>query len=253
MVKTPKFDKALKEYFAELELDKKGGQWRVCRFSGEKFYVRPEDVEFYKKIRVPLPTLSPNERRRRRCAAHNSYTLFKKVSAYSGKKIVSIYSPRSPFKIYEHKVWYSDRWDPLEYARDYEVGESFFDQFYKFQLAVPRPSLISDPKNVNSDFTNVSRSLKNCYFTFDQNGGEDLYYHQCCAEDKNCIECWALDYSDTCYESKIGQRLFKCFFCDECRKFIQFLCKVARNGALLFFLAVIHFECKCELAHHLWR
>src|SRR3989338_4635463 len=123
--KTPNFDRALDGYFSKLELDKKGGQWRVCRFSGEKFYVRPEDVEFYKKIRVPLPTLSPNERRRRRCAAHNSYTLFKKVSAYSGKKIVSIYSPRSPFKIYEHQVWYSDRWDPFEYARDYEVGQSF--------------------------------------------------------------------------------------------------------------------------------
>jgi len=54
--KTPKFDQALDEYFSKLELDEKGGQWRVCRFSGEKFYVRLEDVEFYKKMRVPLPT-----------------------------------------------------------------------------------------------------------------------------------------------------------------------------------------------------
>ena len=62
--KTPQFDKALGEYFAKLELDEKGGQWRICRFSGEKFYVRPEDIEFYKKMRVPFPTLSPLERRR---------------------------------------------------------------------------------------------------------------------------------------------------------------------------------------------
>src|SRR3989344_1241053 len=101
--KTPKFDKALDEYFAGLKLNEKGGQWRVCRFSGEKFYVRPEDVEFYKRMRVPLPTLSPHERRRRRGAAINGYTLFKKASAFSGKKIVSIYPPSSPFKILDRK------------------------------------------------------------------------------------------------------------------------------------------------------
>lgn len=48
MSKTPNFDKALNDYFSKLELDDKGGspprggQWRTCRFSGEKFYVRPE-------------------------------------------------------------------------------------------------------------------------------------------------------------------------------------------------------------------
>lgn len=215
MTKTPQFDKALDEYFAKLELDEKGGQWRVCRFSGEKFYVRPEDIEFYKRIRVPLPTLEPNERRRKRCATHNSYTLFKKVSDYSGKRIISIYPPSSPFKVYEHQIWYSDQWDPLEYARNYNLGESIFKQLYELQISVPHPSLVSDPTNVNSDFTNVSKNLKNCYFTFDQNGGEDLYYHQCCSADKNCIECWAIDFSDTCYECKIGGHLFKCFWCEE--------------------------------------
>lgn len=219
--KTPQFDKALDEYFAKLELDEKGGQWRTCRFSGEKFYVRQEDVEFYRKMKVPLPTLAPEERRRRRCASYNSYTLFKKASAYSGKSIVSIYPPLSSYKIYEHQVWYSDAWDSLDYARPYDPAQSFFSQFRALQLEVPRASLISDPTNVNSDFTNVSKNLKNCYITFDQNGGEDLYYHQCCEQDKNCIECWSLYNSDTCYESKIGMNLFKCFWCEETHDTIE--------------------------------
>lgn len=219
--KTPNFDKALEEYFSKLELDEKGGQWRTCRFSGQKFYVRPEDIEFYKKIKVPLPTLSPNERRRRRIASQNNYTLFKKISAFSGKKIVSIYPPASPFKIFEHQIWYSDKWNPLEYGRDYDFSRPLFQQFYELQLAVPHPSLISDPTNVNSDFTNVSKNLKNCYLTFDQNKGEDLYYHQCCSNDRNCVECWALDNCDTCYECKFGKNLFKCFFCEECRNSME--------------------------------
>ncbi len=216
--KTPQFDVALDAYFAGLALDERGGQERTCRFSGKKFYVRPEDIVFYKRIRVPLPTLSPEERRRRRCATSNSYTLFKNTSAHSGKKIVSIYPPDSPFKVYEPAVWYSDAWNPMAYGRAYDPARSVFDQLRELQEAVPHPSLISDPTNINSDFTNVSRNLKNCYFTFDQNGGEDLYYHQCCSDDKNCIECWALTASDTCYESKIGEHLFKCFWCEETRE-----------------------------------
>src|SRR3989338_8861040 len=146
--KTPKFYKALDGYFAGLKLDENGGEWRTCRFSGEKFYVRPEDIEFYKRMRVPLPTLEPEERGRRRCAAHNSYTLFKKTSAYTGENIVSLYPPSSPFKVYEHQVWYSDAWDPLVYAQEYDSSQNFFSQFRTLQLAVPKPSLISDPSNI---------------------------------------------------------------------------------------------------------
>ncbi len=216
--KTPQFDKALDEYFNSLRLDKNGGLKKVCRFSSKEFYVRPEDIEFYKKIRVPPPTLEPEERRRLRCASSNSYTLFKNVSAYSKKSVISIYPPTSPFKVYEPRIWYSEKWNPFEYGRPYDPQKPFFDQWNDLQLAVPHPALISDPTNVNSDYTNVSKNLKNCYFTFDQNGGEDLYYHQCCSETKNCIECWAVDHSDTCYESKIGDHLFKCFWCEECKQ-----------------------------------
>src|SRR3989344_5866418 len=98
MSKTPKFDQALEKYFSDLKLDERGGQWRICRFSGEKFYVRPEDIGFYKKIKVPLPTLSPKERIRRKLAFLNSYNLFKVNSAFSGKSLISQYPPTTPYK-----------------------------------------------------------------------------------------------------------------------------------------------------------
>ena len=149
---------------------------------------------------------------RRRWASSNSYNLFKNTSAFTGKQLITIYPPASPYKIYEHQVWYADGWNPLDYARDYDASHSFFEQFHDLQLAVPRPNLSSDKSNINSDYTNTSRGLKNCYIVFDQVGGEDLYYHQCCVDDKNCVECWALYGCDTCYECKLSERLFKCFF-----------------------------------------
>ena len=211
---TPQFDKALDEYFNSLRADKNGGLWKICRFSSRRFYVRPEDIKFYKSMKVPLPTLEPEERRRRRLASHNSYTLFKAISAYSKKKIISLYPSTTPFNIYEHQVWYSDKWDPMSYGRPYDSTRPFIGQFHELRLQVPRPNLFSSPLNVNSEYTNNSKDLKNCYFTFDQNKGEDLYYHDCCSEDKNCIDCFSLDQSDTCYGSRMSDHLFRCFFCE---------------------------------------
>src|SRR3989338_6995192 len=158
--KTPQFDKALDYYFANLELDEKGGQWRTCRFSENKFYVRPEDVEFYKSMRVSLPTLEPEERRRRRFAVHNSYELFKGISGYSGKKIITLYPPGSPFTFYEHRVWYSDAWDPCAYGRDINPSKGFFKQFHDLQVTVPRPALMSDVSNVIATLRQVRETSK---------------------------------------------------------------------------------------------
>lgn len=209
---TPKFNNLLDGYFSGLELDEKGGQWRDCRFSGEAFYVRPEDVDFYRRIRVPLPTLKPEERQRRRLASINNYNLFKKKSDFSGKSIVSLYPPDSPYKVYEHDHWYGDRWNPMDFGREIEINEPFFDQFHNLRSFVPRPNLITDKSNINSDYTNTSKGLKNCYFVFDQINGENLYYHQCCVENRNCMDCWALDYCDSCYGSKFSEKLFNCRF-----------------------------------------
>lgn len=211
--KTPQFDKALEEYFAGLELDEKRGQRRICRFSGNKFYVRPEDIEFYKNIRVPLPTLSPEERSRRRMAFSPCYSFFKIKSASTGKPLITVYPPNTSFKIYEHRIWFSDEWDPLDFGREYSSARSFFDQFQELQRDVPRPNLVSDPSNTNSDYTNNSIRLKNCYMTVDTIEGENLYYFDCCMENKDCVDCWSVSWSDTCYKCW-GERLWRCFFCE---------------------------------------
>lgn len=210
--KTPQFDQALERYFADLQFDEKGGQWRICRFSGENFYVRPEDMTFYRQIRVPLPTLSPLERSRRRMAFAPSYNFYRVKSTASGALIISVYPPGMPFKIYEHGLWFSDSWDPMEFAQEYQPGKSFFEQFRALQVLVPRPSLFADTSNVNSDYTNGTHHLKNSYMTFDSVYGENQYYSEACPESNDCIDCWVLEKSDTCYKSWGGQ-LQRCTFC----------------------------------------
>ena len=212
--KTPKFDKALDEYFAGLKLNEKSGQWRVCRFSGNKFYVRPEDVEFYKRMRVPLPTLSPNERHRLKFAFFNSYNLFKLKSAYSGKTVIAAAPTNTPYKVWEHKVWFSDIWDPMEYGRTYDAGESFFKQFHGLSLDVPRPDLNVYPASVNSDYTHNSLKLKNCYFIFDSLECEDCLNGAAYGFSKNLVDCFFVENSDTCYGGFTSSYLYSCFWCE---------------------------------------
>ncbi len=212
MFKTPRFDQALNEYFSKLELDENGGQWRTCRFSGEKFYVRPEDIEFYKKIRVPLPTLSAHERIRRKLAFVNSYNLFHGTSALTEKSIISAYPPGSLFKIYEHQAWFGEGWDPFAYGVSYDTTRPFWEQYRAFQLSVPRPNLTVDPTNVNSDYTNSSSRLKNCYLVFDSYGAEDCAYGIVFMNTQNCLEGLTLYNAQECYGGFESSELHRCFF-----------------------------------------
>lgn len=218
---TPKFNKALAEYFAGLQADPDGGQKRTCRFSGKEFYVRPQDIDFYKKIGVPLPTLEPAERWRRLLAYHNVPNLFHVTSAHSGKSIIAAYPPDTPFKIYEHEAWYSDAWEPFEYGRAWEPNNSFFNQFSELRLAVPRPNLVADTTNTGSDFTNTSTHLKNCYLTFNTMGGENLFYFDCCGGCTDCTDCEGLWNCQDCFGSQMLSDSFGCYFCEHSKNCLQ--------------------------------
>ena len=84
-------------------------EWRTCKMSGEPFAVFQSDLDFYEKISpviggkkfsLPIPTLSPEERWRRRLLFKNERALFKNTCALTGKPIISIHSPDSGFKAY---------------------------------------------------------------------------------------------------------------------------------------------------------
>lgn len=217
MSKTPNFDKVLEEYYKTLILDERGGQWRVCRFSDEKFYVRPEDIEFYRKIRVPLPTLSPKERIRKKISFHNSYNLFKVNSGFSGKSIVSQYPPNAPYPIYEHQIWFGGEWDAQDFGIEYDGFRNFFEQFKELQNKVPRPSLDVDNTNSESEYTNWSVGLKRCYLVFDSWRAEDSAYSIAIDESRNCFDSFDVMRSESCRDGFQDDKLFRCFYAEYCR------------------------------------
>src|SRR3989338_7438606 len=102
---------------------------RKCRWSGEMFEITDEDIVFYKKIDVPLPTLCPDERERRRLQWRNERHFYRRECGLCKKSIIAIYPETCLFPVYCEECYWNDKWDPLIYGRDFDFGRPFFEQF----------------------------------------------------------------------------------------------------------------------------
>ncbi|OGJ07120.1 hypothetical protein A3I95_02035, partial [Candidatus Nomurabacteria bacterium RIFCSPLOWO2_02_FULL_44_12] len=94
----------------------------VCQNCKGNFTIEPEDFGFYEKIKVPPPTFCPECRAMRRLVWRNERALYHNICAFSGKKVVSMFSPDSGFTIYDRDIWWSDKWDPTAYGKDYDFS-----------------------------------------------------------------------------------------------------------------------------------
>jgi hypothetical protein len=95
---------------------------KTCAVSGKAFVIDDYDQAFYTKIGVPLPTLSPLERLRRKMMWRNERTFYHRKCDLCKKQIISIYQPDSPFKIYCSECWWSDKWEPMDYAQSFDFS-----------------------------------------------------------------------------------------------------------------------------------
>src|SRR3989338_7812268 len=110
---------------------------KVCQNCKAEFTIEPEDFDFYKKISVPPPTFCWKCRFQRRLTYRNERHPFWAMSAKSGKRFMSIYSPESGLTVYDEKEWRSDDWDGLDYGREYDFSRPFFAQFHELVKSVP--------------------------------------------------------------------------------------------------------------------
>src|SRR3989338_1154703 len=120
MNKTPQFDAALNEILNGLAPHE-----RACAQCGVQFRIFAEDIEFYRKLRVPPPTLCPTCRLQRRLAHRTSFlpVFHKKSCSAPGhtEKVVSFYSEANPAKVYDDAYYLSDAWDALEFGVEYDA------------------------------------------------------------------------------------------------------------------------------------
>ncbi len=157
---------------------------KACKHCGAPFPITDKDLAFYDKISpvfagvkysIPAPTLCPDCRQQRRLSFRNERKLYKRKCDATGRDIISIYSPDKPFKVYHQDEWWSDKWDPLDYGRDFDFGRPFFEQFAELARTVPQLALLAK-LNENCEYVSSVGNSKNCYLIFDSDFCENCSY-----------------------------------------------------------------------------
>ena len=106
-------------------------EWRTCRISGSEFAIFQSDIIFLEKISpvfngkkylVPLPTLCPEERERRRLLFRNERNLYMRKCDGTGERILSVYSEGHPFPVYKYDYWMSDQWEVPSFGDAIDKG-----------------------------------------------------------------------------------------------------------------------------------
>ena len=178
-----------------------------CQNCKQNFVIELDDFSFYEKIKVPPPTWCPECRMIRRMMYRNERTLYKQNCDLCGKSTISMYDPTKGYVVYCTDCYASDNWNPNDFARDYDFSKPFFEQLAILFKKIPRRALYQDFA-VNSEYTNQSVYMKNCYLCFGGHHYEDSNY---CAQNfylKNCLDVDFSQKSELCFDSC---RLMNCF------------------------------------------
>lgn len=207
---------------------------RKCKVLGVEFEISDKDILFYKKVGVPLPTICPEERERKRLIWRNERHLYKRVCGLCGKNILAIYPEECEFPIYCDQCFWSDKWNCLSYGRDFDFNRPFFEQFNDLAKVVPRLA-ITHNQCVNSDYTVNCTKNKNCYLISGGDYNEDCLYalniHNC----KNCVDNYLIYDSELCYGCFDSSKAYNCIGCQECENIqdscFLFDCKSCRHCA----------------------
>lgn len=185
---------------------------RQCKITGKDFFISDWEQEFLTKRGFPLPTLCIEERHRRRLAHRNERRLYNTKCSATGEPMISLYSPDKNLTVYSQDFWWSDKWDPRDYGRDFDFNKPFFEQFKELQQKVPRLSL-ANIKAENSKYCNNTISNKNCYLVFGADFNEDCLYNIFSFHSRDCCDSYWINRCELCYECTDCNDCYNCKFC----------------------------------------
>ena len=178
---------------------------RQCNKCKQDFTLEQDDFSFYEKMKVPVPNVCPDCRFKMRAIWRNE------MSLYSGRKcglceksVLSMYNPKSDYITYCYECYMSDSWNPRDYEKDYDFDKPFFEQLNDFFHKIPKNTTFlstGDGPNINSEYSNMSGGLKNCYLVFNSGAIEDGLYSRGVRYSKDFSDCYFGQKIERCYES----------------------------------------------------
>ncbi|MFA5947568.1 MAG: zinc-ribbon domain containing protein [Candidatus Gracilibacteria bacterium] len=188
---------------------------KKCKNCGNDFKIFDKDQEFYNKINVQIPTLCATCRTQRRHTFRNERNLYNRKCDLTNKNIISVYSDKVQFPVYDHEAWHSDKWDAIDYGQDFNFNKNFFEQFNVLYKKVPRINFMNQASE-NSDYCNYAYRNKNCYLIFGSHYNEDCLYSNYVWKNINCLDCLEVIQSELVYEGIYSDSCYKCSFIEYC-------------------------------------
>lgn len=191
---------------------------KVCQNCKENFTIEPEDFKFYEKISVPPPTWCPKCRFQRRLMFRNERNFYRRKCDLCSSDIIASYPAGAPFPVYCGKCWWSDKWNPLDYARDYDFSKPFFEQFKDLSLKVPVLAIMNDNGvgSVNCEWSYDWAFSKNVYLSacgWHVENGLYLYFAD---YNKDIMDCWGVSNSELVYELVCCDNCSRSKYCTLC-------------------------------------
>ncbi|MCX6807338.1 MAG: hypothetical protein NTZ80_00810, partial [Patescibacteria group bacterium] len=223
----------------------------ICSKCQSQFEITPDDLLFYdkvspifngKKFQIPPPTLCPDCRQKRRISFRNERTIYKRTCDRCQKSIISIYAPDKKFTVYCRECWWSEEIDLSNFSIEFDFNKTFTENYQRLSKQAPKVAIEHGDNLENSDFTNHTGDLKNCYLIFAALADEDCLYGSSINNSKNiidglairnseicyeCVDCignYDLMYSQNCANCNNGKFLYNCQSCSNC-----FLCSNLNN------------------------
>jgi len=137
----------------------------------------------------------------RRKIFRNERQLYVRDCNLCKQKTISMYPQESLFNILCHKCWWSDKWNPLDFGRDYNWSKYFFLQFRELMFSVPRVALVQYHQNVNSEFNNFISDCKNTYLSNSAVSCENVAYSMAIDKTRDTLDSAFVKNSELCFEN----------------------------------------------------
>jgi len=188
---------------------------RTCQSCKKDFIIEPNDFGFYEKMQVPPPTFCPDCRFQRRLLFRNNRVFYRRECALCKKSLLSVYNKERPYIIYCRDCWYSDKWNPTDYGREYDFSIPFFSQFCSLKSKVPKNNL-HQTNFISSEYCNYGLDFKECYLLFGGNQNERVWFGNQIFDSRDSLDIAFSEKTELSYELFECARTNKLFFGHHC-------------------------------------
>ncbi len=188
---------------------------KECKKCWEIFPISSSDINFYKKIDVPEPEFCPDCRKQLLLSFRNERKFYRSKCDLCDKPIITIYDPAKGYKVYCNDCWWSDKWDPQDYAVEFDFSKPFFEQFE--QLLKNTPLLALHMTNSEtSKFCNYVWDMNKCYMVWWGWACDNVLYSSKALNSENCVDCLDIVECRNCYNCVNCENVTGGFYCRSC-------------------------------------